>query len=1099
MDCPSVITVVGTNVVGVSLSLINATNPSINFLGDVMTNCSIYISESRIGAAGISVTASAVANVSVVLVNTTSPPDQNAYLMMIMVTNLQQLSIKILRCVFLSPLVQLSTYFSNPSLFLDSWALSIADSFISNTQANIFISFLALNIFTFHGVAIDITRSNITAPNAQFMMVGISSSTQNGKISNFSFIVESSSFVKLAGPVVYLYSNNVNPLAPCIVSNVTMRFANSYCGGPAFFALLSMSSNITDTDISFVKTRVSVGVYQNTSRPPVLLQYMNSVGRLTVVFDNTVVVLTFAALGMSNIVSIDGPLTLTTQRNSTMYSDGGSFAGLGLLAGMFYFMIQMVDFVRGPLVLTIDGSALFISASSLILCPVALILLNNFTVSSAGSFQLTISNSSLLVQQTQFGSADLCGILSATGVSLETTSPDVFVLSILNKSSVTISCWWMSCIVNCMQTTRFSFSFLAAGGSKLAVKSNSWVQRSSLSTLIVGSFVFLIINSTVSNSVMVIRDCTLTVGIIFQLAGVYGNAGLVYISLLLPSIGANYPTIVDHASTNATISITNTTLTNTAPPSSILRYFEPRSLFTFVGMKQMAVNLQGPLILWTGGAPTLVDVTGVTKAAGNMISLSGCRDIHAIKSSDMTLLPLEQSIRDVSDVVNVTWDSTCALTGTSTRDHTESASITRCSSTSSPTASHIFLRPDVQKNVRVSAARAAMSGAVSVVVLISGPVVATSVQTLRAQSLISNCPDGADSSAGDGPPPDFSNSPTQMAVSPVSGAYDRGTVVGNTLVLASAAALAAAAFALPTGRTAADLALPGLLFVPYSILVVPTVTSSVTLLAGPDQAQGDAVIALLLGLGLCGIGPLVLLGVKTNRRFFLARPVRVSLRRIKGHPVRKLLVGLYEGMTAYDSFPEARGFVERWDYSGITAYTPYRQWFRVVELSLGVATGVLAGLTSGASVTMCQVLNLLQTVFSFLLLALIMLLRPYSCRIDKWAAIASCLMQCVTAVFGLLGTDMSYACSVAQLIMSLAVAIGYFTWQGLDGCTRLVKLLKPTEWHHHRDESGRPPQPDRLRLASLTDDDLMKLKELGRDAGESRGDSLKLLVEVICR
>ena len=162
------------------------------------------------------------------------------------------------------------------------------------------------------------------------------------------------------------------------------------------------------------------------------------------------------------------------------------------------------------------------------------------------------------------------------------------------------------------------------------------------------------------------------------------------------------------------------------------------------------------------------------------------------------------------------------------------------------------------------ALRTTVVAVVSVAVVMYGSTGAMMMQRIQAQQLLNSCVGAADASV------DFSSSPTQMHFG--SGgdgaAYVRGTVVGNLLLWAACCALSAVVSKILQLRGATSsmsesgtvLALPGRLYLPYSMLLAPTVTASTTLVAG-GGTQGSDVAVGVIGIFACSC---CLIGVATS-------------------------------------------------------------------------------------------------------------------------------------------------------------------------------------------------------------------------------------------
>ena len=383
-------------------------------------------------------------------------------------------------------------------------------------------------------------------------------------------------------------------------------------------------------------------------------------------------------------------------------------------------------------------------------------------------------------------------------------------------------------------------------------------------------------------------------------------------------------------------------------------------------------------------------------------------------------------------------------------------------------------------------ARSVVAGAVGVMAIVSGPAVAMSVQVLHAQMLVSGCP----AAALDDGPVDVATSPTQMTVGGSPREYVRGAVVGNILLLLGCCMAAIGTMLLFPQRRAADFWLPGLLYVPFAILLVPLTTASTLLVASANPSGIDIVVGLIGYVSV--LAPLMLL-LRSATVNFRARPVRLNLRRFRGTKMRKLLKELYERSTVYSSFPDSPGFVARWEYAGVADFVANRQWFVAVEMLLGVATGVIAGMTALGS-GWCRALNVAQVLATVDFLVALVLLRPHAVKANKWCALSSSILECVTAVLGALGQDASMGLSIVQLLISASDVAGYVAWEivGSHGSSPLLRLILQRC-------RGRQSVPTVRRLAMVSEDRLLVLisKPSPQSTDEIRA-TLSELISIVC-
>jgi hypothetical protein len=337
-----------------------------------------------------------------------------------------------------------------------------------------------------------------------------------------------------------------------------------------------------------------------------------------------------------------------------------------------------------------------------------------------------------------------------------------------------------------------------------------------------------------------------------------------------------------------------------------------------------------------------------------------------------------------------------------------------------------------QETAQIRSPTAAYVSAVSVglSVFIYGSSGAAALQRMQAQQRINNC--GSESSGDDGEGIDFASSPTQLKIpddSSRSSSLVRGAVVGNVALWAACAAVAIFLAKLLQQRnvteslrtSCAELGLPGLLSVPYSILMIPTVEASATLLASSSAASVANVLIGLLGILLCFFIA-ALFAYVTVFRVAANSVARMSQAHIqvvekssatRSDPhwslaqslagLKLLFVTHFSNMWEWSDRRGSSGFTAMWGEL-FEAFVPHRQWFMSVESTSDCITAVLAGLaatvdaSSSEAESGCSKLAVLSAVISIALLISLLLLRPYGASGERRVVSVNAAVTAVASV-----------------------------------------------------------------------------------------------------
>ena len=871
-------------------------------------------------------------------------------------------------------------------------------------------------------------------------------------------------------------SKSMNGLA-LMISGSTAQFS---AGGLIYLEGLSVTSNvyaeITGSSLSSAKVFIGTTLVKSAANMAVTIDSSNIFARISII-------------GWTSVDEISGPIVVVIRNRSQMM-----LANSTLPAAAFMSLSNILILDAGVSVL-VEASSVTMTATWAYFSMIFFQMRNVSFGQTAGMVSLTIANSRVEIQQNFPNSTDFCALYSFIYVSA--SSPDMLNFVICNASLISITCASTSVIVG-TQVSRMGFRLRAANYSQITLKTAVLTRHSTWTGLDTGSWLFFIVNSVIERAFVQIIDCPIICGLICQVAGLYFEYGNYYefqlktLNNLQSLPPTTFPLLV-----NSTFELRNCSIL----PASItsLSAEQQRPLFSFVNASNTKLVLKGPMEISTNSFDGLVGGAAAGRNL-NKLALDNCDSIMirhtSFASGGMTqqVVPLARAIAPngreniIVEATRTGGIGSCGLTSSFSLSSTRSP-LTR-HRTISPSASPSLLFPASTPARTRSLTQAAVAVATGLSAVITGPSSALSLQVLHAQLLVSGC----QAAAADGGPPDVASSPTQWAIgSPESIGYDRGAVVGNVLILAACGVLACGAVTMaPVGRRAASLGLPGLLYVPYSILVVPTVTSATALLSSTPTSPQDWCISVLIGYS-AALVPLLTLMAITTTSMFGARPYRVSLHP-RRHSQRRFLATWFGHVTEYADLQGRQGFVEQWDYSGIMDFVAHRQWFVALEQSLGVASGFIAGLTYHGR-GWCAALNAAQAIVTAAFLASLLILRPHAARADRWRALSSSFLQTGAALLGLLGKDLALVMSIIQLLVCAVYQLGYVVWQ-ISQRRRSIWWLRTKRFTDKKNKEGFGETLRAVKLMSLDEmEDLQRML----DRANSPQSALTILVECVCR
>jgi hypothetical protein len=452
----------------------------------------------------------------------------------------------------------------------------------------------------------------------------------------------------------------------------------------------------------------------------------------------------------------------------------------------------------------------------------------------------------------------------------------------------------------------------------------------------------------------------------------------------------------------------------------------------------------------------------------------------------------------------------CLPTGTAS-PHVTTSTTGSCSRTGSQSESQEL--PVAVAELPVLLKRQVAAGFVAGLGLLSGTSSGAALQVLHAQRAVSACGSDGDGEAEQAL--DVASSPLQLSVGPGGGRFNRGAVVGNAAILAACCA-ATALVVLLKGCSAADVMMPGLLFLPWGYLGVPTLTAAVSCFAEAsssspeDGITGETSTGANIAIGLLGVAasllPLAAL-VHAATAGFHARAFRVALKRTRIVFARPLY-RWYCPTTEHEDTVQV-GFVDGWDFSGVLDYQKGKQWVAVVEPVLGIVTAVLAAVAtefgSSSSSGLCKGLNAVQLAATATSLALLLITKPHAAIADRQLSLCGAVLQTAAALLGLLGIDAAAMIEVLQLVATALHTTGYAAFAAMGGSVRVLRLLR-SKW---RDRSYRRAQLLRQQYSKqrpLMPAEIASLARLAAAVGQggaagqaARTEALRKMLVAACR
>ena len=739
-----------------------------------------------------------------------------------------------------------------------------------------------------------------------------------------------------------------------------------------------------------------------------------------------------------------GRIDVLTGEMSIVVGNLSTFIGQGINAqssGKSIVFVRRILRNKGLLSFSLTDSTVLIKGDpSQLLTSMSIFLLANSTVdcASGGSIVARIANST--IHASQLGT---CTAFSLTSVG--STVAKCVRLVIAQSTQLLLTCTTTSTVVNVGLCNSASFDLLVESKSNISLESAATVGKDVFG-LLQGSFVVLILSSEVARPNITIRDCSVSCGLICQVIGLYWCDSVWYYFAASTILDNTVTVQSGNAIHGGLVLIARCTFAFISSTNSAISKSEQRPAVSFNNASGVSVTFVGPQQMPQSVFSGVYSSDGQRK--GNSLALLNCETIYFLGMS----LAEAISPRHHPEIALVTRRSggrgTCDLSSTQTRSvDSESIAPTPSMTLTSSTSNVAAASPPKRRSM--STAQAVLAGALSILVVASGPVASTSLQAMHDLSVLAACPDMSAVMA-----PDFPTSPTQMNFGPDDLAHVRGTVVGNVLLFVSCCAVAALMLAIVPEASFETLALPGLLYQPYSMLAVPTATAIMTLFTLP-QVQSDILAAVggLLFVVMPWITFLVFMTLKFGAK---TRRIPLAARRGGSSLISRHLWRWCNSPAEYLDVPQAPGFVRRWEWSGFDAYRSGKQWFGTVEIAVSIGIGLISG-SSAAGRRWCRGLQLIALALLCCQLGLQLSLRPYSAPIELWGAIANAALLALTGLLALIGIDASAALSVVMLAVNSVVIISKLYWTALDrGICHLLhrRNLHPAQPVHKTKSSG---------------------------------------------
>jgi hypothetical protein len=713
-------------------------------------------------------------------------------------------------------------------------------------------------------------------------------------------------------------------------------------------------------------------------------------------------------------------------------------------------------------------------------------LMGALTLLRGGDLSALITGSSIsLVQsRTFFTFGTLFAVTAVSSLSAGRVS-----FRMVNRSTLRLTCGLACAVLSVQQSPMLSIA-LTISESTVTLDSTP-VTVSTFG----GSAVVTFMNSAMQGFTVSIANSSIRCGqVCRQLVASTAPSDLLYDFFINLAIGF-LPPPVSPMDTNMTVFIRNVSLGHPGPIFSGRLVFP---MLSFANSTNTTVVIEGPVEADAGLYDGMLGSSprSPTAASGNRLELLNCeaivfRDAVSGAQHDAAAQLLPRGAR-YAEAPFRSWRSANRSGGPCVATATLSVSRGVSHTPATPSFSIRLAASGPSPRLQL------LGGAIVTVGLASGTAGASGLQILHAQGAVASCGNGDDGEE----PIDVASSPLQLRVGEGAGSYSRGAVVGNASMLAACCVLALLVLLVLKSRNcgAADAKLPGLLFVPWSVLAVPTLTAATVCFAtatSDGSSGGSSIVVGLVGTLVVLVPMAALVVVSTVG--FEARAYRVPLKCSRVPPVRLLQVW-YGSTCEYED--KSNGFVDRWEFAGVTDFSVAKHRFAIAEPLLGIFTGVLAGLTSLGGPSLCRALNALQTLASVGFFALLVLMRPQNSRADRLHAVISSCLQCGTAFLGLVGRDVSFAASVAQLVVTGVHLIGYGLWGMLDGAARCLWLVRGHRRAQRRQRQQRRHQRRLAAATRLSCEELAALEELGQTAqlGGAAGEAaaklaLQMLVE----
>ena len=279
----------------------------------------------------------------------------------------------------------------------------------------------------------------------------------------------------------------------------------------------------------------------------------------------------------------------------------------------------------------------------------------------------------------------------------------------------------------------------------------------------------------------------------------------------------------------------------------------------------------------------------------------------------------------------------------------------------------------------------------------------------------------------------FSDSPLGLSIGENDPRF-LGALVGNLLLQAGVVLVVVSAMCILRYRAVARswndacgaLRFPGLLVVPYAILLQPSLTSAVALFSPLSSSTSGGVTAFAVMAVVCFVVPIPVTALFTATQRFKCR-IGVSRGELPPAPYEKYIPGLYPLVT-----------LQMWSNEWIdTSQTKFkrkgkmvfgdfnRPWFMTVNLLVSAVQGLVLGWRND-SIVVCRVQLVVLLIANCVLFVLTVWLRPCTTAISNGFAIYANAAATLAALLALIGSATQEAVDYLATLSNFVLGVQSF-------------------------------------------------------------------------